>query len=153
MKNVRYILIVFTFYCNSLIAQNNPIIKLDLQAKSIVINNVCKALNKNYVFPEKAKLMSDYIQEQNGKGKYNSLTSPNELADKISKDIRLIYNDNHIRIEYDPQFEKDIIKFLSSKEGASKVSEADIAKDEKRNFYFKKLEILPSNIGYIEFNG
>lgn len=81
MKNITYFIIAFSFSCNTLIAQNNPIIKLDLQTKNSVIDNICKALNKNYVFPDKAKLMSDFIKEQNTKGKYDLLTNPNELAD------------------------------------------------------------------------
>ena len=72
---------------------------------------------------------------------------------RYCKDIRSIYNDAHTRIEYDPQLEKEILQFLSSKEAAVKLSEAGIAKAEKINFYFKKLEILPSNIGYIELTG
>ena len=153
MKNITYLIIAFTFSFNTLIGQNNPIIKLDWQIKNIVIDNICKALNKNYVLPDKAKLMSVFIKEQNKKGKYDLLANPNELASQVFKDIRSVYNDNHIRIAYDPQLEKDIINSLSSKKGASKVTDANIAKDEKMNFYFKKLEILPSNIGYIEFNG
>ena len=153
MKNITYYIIAFTFSCNTLIAQNNPIIKLDFQTKNSIIDNICKALNKNYVFPDKAKLMSDFIKEQNKKGKYDLVTNPNELASQVFKDIRSVYNDNHIQIKYDPQLEQDILKFLNSKKGASKVSDADIAKDEKINSYFKKIEILPSNVGYIEFNG
>ncbi|MDQ6755990.1 MAG: S41 family peptidase [Bacteroidota bacterium] len=152
MKNITCLLIAFTF-SYSLIAQNNPEIKLELPTKNKVIDNICKALNKNYVYPDKAKLMCDYINEQNIIGKYNSITNANELANQVLKHIRSVYNDTHLRIEYDPQLEKEILKFLSSKKDAIKISEADIAKEEKMNFYFKKLEILPSNIGYIEFNG
>ena len=153
MKNIICFLIASFISCDLLMAQSNPEIKLDLQTRNVIIENICKALNKNYVFPEKAKLMSDYIKEQNEKGKYNSITNPNELASQVFKDIRSVNNDTHLRIVYDPRLEEDILKFLSSKKGSDKVSEADIAKDEKINFYFKKIEILPSNIGYIEFNG
>ena len=135
MKNITYLIIAFTFSFNTLIGQNNPIIKLDWQIKNIVIDNICKALNKNYVLPDKAKLMSDFIKEQNKKGKYDLLANPNELASQVFKDIRSVYDDNHIRIAYDPQLEKDIINSLSSKKGASNVSDANIAKD-KNEFLF-----------------
>lgn len=28
---------------------------------------------------------------------------------------------------------------------------SDILKEDKQNFYFKRVEVLPSNIGYLEF--
>ena len=135
MKNITYLIIAFTFSFNTLIGQNNPIIKLDIQFRNSVIDNIYKVLNKNYVFPDKAKLMSDFIKEQNKKGKYDLLANPNELASQVFKDIRSVYDDNHIRIAYDPQLEKDIINSLSSKKGASNVSDANIAKD-KNEFLF-----------------
>lgn len=150
----KIILLVISASCSlSLFGQIQSTPQLDKTTRNIVLNNICNAINNYYVFPDTAKLMCNYINRQNEKGEYDLLTNPNDFANKLVKDIRSVYDDAHLRIEYNPQLEADILKFLSSKEGASKVSDADIAKDEKVNFYFKKIEILPSNIGYIELNG
>lgn len=148
MKQI--ILIIFlSCYSLSLFSQNQQAPQLDEKTKSIVYN----ALNNYYVFPDTANSMCNYIKQQNEKGKYDMLTNPNDFAGQIVKDMRSVYNDIHLRIEYNSQLEKELLKFLSSKQSANKVTEMDIVKDEKQNFYFKKLEILPSNIGFIEFTG
>jgi hypothetical protein len=146
-------LIASFFSWNSITAQDHPAPKIDVLARNNVIENICEAFTKNYVFPDKAKLICTYIKEQNVEKQYDSLSDPNAFANQLFRDIRSLSNDKHIRIEYDPQLEKDILAYTSSQKEAVRISAADIARDEKKNFYFKKLEILPSNIGYIEFTG
>lgn len=123
------------------------------EVKDLVIANLCRALDENYVFPEKAGLVADYINLSNRDNKYDSINSQNEFARQLSKEIRAINSDIHIRIIYDQELERDILMFLSSSQNANTISEADIAEDEAKNFHFKKVEILPANIGYIELNG
>ncbi|HEV7781319.1 MAG TPA: S41 family peptidase [Chitinophagaceae bacterium] len=153
MRNRMCFLIASFFSWNSITAQDHPAPKIDVLARNNVIENICEAFTKNYVFPDKAKLICTYIKEQNVEKQYDSLSDPNAFANQLFRDIRSLSNDKHIRIEYDPQLEKDILAYTSSQKEAVRISAADIARDEKKNFYFKKLEILPSNIGYIEFTG
>lgn len=134
-----------------LFAQNKQPSQIDANTRKAVLQSICNAINSYYVFPDRAKSMADYIKKQSEAGRYDSLNNPSDFANQVVKDIRSVFNDRHLRVEYNPELEKDIIKFISSKRGADQVSEADIAKDRKTNFYFKKIEILPSNIGYIEF--
>lgn len=151
MKVKFKILLAFLLTGIAAFSQTKP--QIDPAFRKNILRSTGDALNNYYVFPEKGKATSGYINEQYEKGRYDSLNDPKALAGQLTRDIRSVHNDNHIRIEYDPGLEKDILKFLSSKTSAQKVSEADLAKDEQRNFYFKKAEILPSNIGYVEFTG
>jgi hypothetical protein len=153
MKNIICLLITCTICCNCLLAQINAASTMNAQTKNTIIDNLCKLLNKNYVFPDKAKLISDYLYEKSRKGKYETINDPNELANQLLRDIRSVNKDDHLRIEYDPSLEKNVLTFLSSKAGANKVAAEDLLRDEKNNFHFKKIEILPSNIGYITLNG
>lgn len=150
MKKI-FFAIIFMLCGQLLFAQNKQPPPIDGNTRKAVLQSICNAINSYYVFPDRAKSMSDYIKKQSEAGKYDSLNNPSDFANEVVKDIRSVFNDKHLRIEYDPELEKDIIKFISSKRGADQVSEADIAQDRKKNFYFKKIEILPSNIGYIEF--
>ncbi len=154
MKNKAAVLVfflLFPIFSIHLFGQNTK--NLDLQTKNIVIENTCKCLNQNYVFPDKANLIIDFIKQQNQNGAYDTCRTPNELTRQINKDIRSIYNDKHLRIDYDVDLEKDIKAFISSKKSANEIIKEDIEKDKKKNFHFRKVEILPSNIGYLQLNG
>ena len=131
-----------------LCAQN---IKFDKATIKQVIYSIDSIIQRNYVYPDKALSIVNFLNKEYKKGKYQNLTNPQDFADKINTDIHFIQDDKHLRIEYNPSLENNIIKFNSSESNKNKINEADIAKEKSQNFYFRKLEILPSNIGYLEF--
>lgn len=145
----KYLFLGFTLLTNLTFGQG----ELSDTTKELIILNICESLKDNYVFPEIAKTLSDSIKSYNQNGKYASVKDYNEFASILTKDIRKINNDKHIRILYDLDLENEIIKFISSSKEAKIVSEIEISKEKSKNFHFKKIEVLPSNIGYIELNG
>ncbi|WP_343660826.1 S41 family peptidase [Chryseobacterium sp.] len=148
-KNI--VICLFIFYGQFLFAQHNESPKIDSLEKTEVLKSICNSLSNYYVFPDKAKVMFDFLKQQNEGNIFSSITNPNQFANEIQKILRSVSKDNHLRIEYNPRLEKDILKFLADKKSSAEILAYDIKKDEKKNFYFKKVEILPSNIGYIEF--
>jgi retinol-binding protein 3 len=121
--------------------------------KKAVVESACSSIDKYYVFPEKAKVITDYLRNQNKANKFNSKLSPDAFANQIMKEIRSVHLDRHLRIQFEPELEADIIKFNSSKKGEGEILEKDVLKDKVKNFDFRKIEILPANVGYIEFTG
>lgn len=118
-----------------------------------VLENICSTIDNYYVFPEKAKVISDHLRKQNKARKYNSKLTPEAFVNQIMGDIRSVHVDRHLRIVFDPELESDIIKFNSSSKGQLDIAEKDILLEKAKNFNFRKLEVLPANIGYIEFTG
>ena len=151
MRQKTILTVLMFFVGQFLFAQNNQLPKIDSLVKTKVVTSICNLLTSNYVFPDKAKIMSDFLKQQNQRNTFSPITNPNQFANEIQKKLRSVNEDNHLRIEYNPQLEKDILKFLATKKGATAILTDDIKKDERKNFYFKKVEILPLNIGYIEF--
>ena len=103
----------FLFF--TIFAQNQKPLAITDSVRNAVLKNIYHALGSYYVYPDKASLMVAYLKEQDEKGSYRSFGNPNEFAARVARDLRLVYNDKHLRIEYNPSLEKDILKFLASK--------------------------------------
>jgi retinol-binding protein 3 len=128
------------------IAQNN---RKDYINIKTLIDSLNKILNNNYVFPEKAKSISIYLQAQLKRNVYNALqNNPDKLAEQINTDINSIHRDPHLQICYDPGFVQ---------QDKRKPSEEEIKLIKKfwkeNNYSFKKLETLTGNIGYFSLDG
>lgn len=125
---------------------------LNSYAKSEAIENITKLLNDNYVFPDKAEEMGNFISTKLKNNEYNSINDSRAFAEQLTKDLRSISNDKHLGVMYSPEDAAEVKKNAAS----NKNDEADaqsIAKMKYENFGFKKVERLGGNIGYIDFRG
>jgi hypothetical protein len=121
--------------------------KPDSQIRAAVVDSLSEALSKYYVYPEKAAILDSFLNKQAAAGNYDTLSNPNAFAYAMVKDIRKLVKDQHLVVRYDPQLEKRIVEFNK----APSTIKSDVTADLKKNFFFKKAEILPGNIGYIVF--
>ena len=115
--------------------------------KEQLVDSLSKALNQTYVYPDKAQMMGNYIRQQHKKGLYDSITSPRQFADLVTKDIRSIQRNNHLAVRYDPDLEKRIRAFVATNEK----DKSEAQREKSENFFFRKVEILKGNIGYVVF--
>ena len=106
MKHRKCIL-VFMLWGQIAFGQSQP--QIDSKTQNEVLQSITHALGRYYVFSDKAKMMADFLNQQNKANKYSALTNPTGFANQIVKDIRSIYKDRHLRIEYDPALEADIL--------------------------------------------
>ncbi len=149
MKNLLKLLSLFIvlFFSNSCIAQ---VTQKGIHSKSLdikaLIDSLTKSIEKHYIFPEKAVQMNKYLREQYKKGVYDSIKEPNLLAYQLIEDIRKVCYDSHFNIFY-----QDLVPNENLKEQDDAIKQQK-AYEIESNFKFKKLEILPGNIGYIQFN-
>lgn len=122
--------------------------KIDSDIQKEVINNICNNL-KNYIFPEKAKLMIDDLREKEKNKKYANLLNPNEFASQLTSDLQKICKDKHVNVRYSseklPPDQPD--------ESPREIPAGYIEFLAKKNFGFEKVEILDGNVGYIKLNG
>lgn len=146
LKNY-YIIFLLSFGAPNLCSgQNNIKSTIDIQT---LVDSLNISLIENYVFPEKADNIIKYLQVQIKKGAYGlHLSTPQKLAEKIQSDINQIYHDPHLAIRYNLNFKAH---------ENTKPSEEDIKRSQillkEQNYLFKKVDILPGNIGYLPFNG
>lgn len=139
---------LFTF---GLQAQDNGA-KMTSKEIKLLVDSLSLALKRWYIYPEKAELISKTIGSKYKSGAYDKMANRRELADMIHTDIQKVHHDGHMRVMYFPDFEKRLLTVLP--DSLQKREEENDLKDKQaRNFYFVKTEILPSDIGYIRWDG
>ena len=115
-----------------------------------LIDSIAISLNRHYIFPEEAHRMSAYLQDRAQKKAYAFLAErPKELVKQLQTDLYAVHADPHLFVEYNPQFA------TTTSEGLPSAEEMRQAKTywKANNYLFKKVEILPGNIGYFPFTG
>jgi hypothetical protein len=116
-----------------------------------VVDSLTKAIAAQYFFTDRIAGITAAYQQNKANGEYRSITDPNQLADKLTADFQAANRDLHFQVMYNPQVENNIAKnnAESDKESCGFV---DPDADRQNNYGFKKVEILPGNIGYIRFD-
>ena len=156
IKKTEFAVIVLIFsllfaFCRIGYSQEGEI-RIDANEKNIVVDSIAKFMKDKYVFPDKGKEMGDLISENLKEGKYDDITNPREFAEKLSEDLLSISNDRHIGVMYMPE-RIALIKKAEEDENNKELEKMEKRSGEFNNFYFKEIEILPGNVGYLKFNG
>jgi C-terminal processing protease CtpA/Prc len=126
-----------------------PDMAIDAATRTQVVNAVLKELNDRYVFPEVAKQMEANMRQKLAAKEYDSVTSAEEFAKKLTEDLQSVSKDKHLRVRYSAQ----TIPVRQRDNEPSAEERAQFENNMKRiNFAFEKVERLPGNIGYIKFN-
>lgn len=113
----------------------------------MLLDSLNKVLNNHYVFPDKARSISIYLQSQLKDKVYtHEFQNPQKLAEQIQTDITKIHRYPHMGIEYNPGFH--VQQYTKPSE-----EEVNLIKKywKENNYAFTKVEILPGNIGYFPF--
>ena len=130
-------------------AARQPDMTIDAATKTQVIDAILKELNDRYVFPEVAKQIETSIRQKVAGKEYDSITSAEEFAKKLTDDLQAVSKDKHMRVRYSAQ----PIPVRKQAGEPSAEERAEFENNMRRiNFAFEKVERLPGNIGYIKFN-
>jgi Peptidase family S41/N-terminal domain of Peptidase_S41 in eukaryotic IRBP len=120
---------------------------VDTVTRNQVIDSVISNLDESYVSGELAEKMADALRARQKKGEYNSINEGDAFAEKLTKDLREVSHDKHLRVDFSP---------VPRPKPPEEPDAADVARFHKQmlqlNCGFKKVEILPGNIGYLKFD-
>lgn len=148
--------IILLFLCIILAAkfsfsqQETQNFNFDQKLKQQTVKKISSLLNDNYVFPETAKKMDEYIKSRLNAGAYDTINDPMMFADILTQDLQSVSNDKHIRVRFSPEDAKRLIE--QEKNGNDPEDEKHWNEQmKKENYGFKKVERLPGNIGYVDF--
>ena len=117
---------------------------IDADIRQKAVEDLASKINENYVFPDKGTAISDLLTEKLNSGQYDALNDAVALAEQLTKDIRSVNNDLHLRVRFEPRLLEGPPP-ADGEEGS--LNDFWMRRD---NFGFKAIEILPGNIGYID---
>ena len=119
--------------------------------KAAAVDSVSWALNKTYVFEDVAKEMERHIRRKLKKGDYDDLETVQEFARQLTEDMREISSDRHLGVQF--MSDELLEEYQQGDEDPDVAHQLAFERGRKRNFEFKKLEILDGNVGYFKLNG
>lgn len=127
-----------------------PDMTLDAATKAQVVDAVLKQMNDRYVFPEVAKQMETSVRGRLSAKEYDSITSAEAFAQKLTEDLRAVSRDKHIVVRY--RAEKIPVRVRQEEPTAEEKTRYE-RQLKSNNHAFVKVEVMQGNIGYIDLRG
>lgn len=128
----------------------SPLAPVNRETRTAVVDSVTATLNKSYVFEDVAKKMEKELRRKLKRGEYDAITNVQEFAQKLTEDLQGVSHDQHLRVSYaGPEM---LAQLAQTKEDPAVARERQLRELKKRNFGFKKVEILDGNVGYLRFD-
>ena len=140
--------IVKTFSVRALPPGVKPVIvTVDAAMRKQVVDGINADLDEYYINLPLAKQMGAALTSHLKAGDYDKITDGDALSAQLTKDMRAVSHDKHLRVDFAPfkippphaPTAEDLARFHQQMDEV--------------NCAFKKVEILPGNIGYVKFDG
>jgi hypothetical protein len=112
-----------------------------------ILTWICETLSARYVEPEVARAMVDEVRARAAAGAYDALDAADGYLLALEQDLRAASNDKHLGLWLE--------RLEDVKEGDTDYTPADPTYVEhlrRTNYGFRKVEVLPGNIGYIRID-
>jgi hypothetical protein len=113
--------------------------RLSPDERSAMVEAAAEAVAQGYVYPELGRKMAAALRAKLAAGGYDRFDEDLALAQCLTEEMREISHDRHLAVRPGPP----------NTDGHDGPGMRDMAGD---NFAFRKVELLPGNIGYIRFD-
>ena len=147
LKNLNLLIVLIIVSTNFVSAQRTGI---DEKFRAETIDSLLRLLKDKYAYPEMALKMEQEINARSKRGEYDSISDGVKLAEKITADLRAVFDDKHLKLSYSAE----PISVNSAKAGAPSAAEIERArrKQTREHFGAQRIEILKGNVGLIQLN-
>ncbi len=137
--------------CSTLLAQVGPPpdVPADAAKRAEIIDSVCAALNKTYVFPDVAQEMDEFVRAQMADGAYDDLETVQAFAQALTRDLRSISHDGHLGVVY---VSPAMVASMSAERDQEEAERERRENAARSNFNFRRVELLEGNVGYLRFD-
>lgn len=123
------------------------IVNVDAGLRKQVVDGINADLDEYYIDLPLARQMESALSAHLNAGDYDKITDGAEFASRLTDDLYAVSHDKHLRVDFapfkipppHPPTAEDEVRFQHQMQ--------------EQNCLFRKVEILPGNIGYIKFDG
>ncbi len=119
--------------------------------QTAIIDSVTAALNEVYVFPDVAKEMEKLLRRKLRAGDYEKTDNMTTFTSTLTEDLREVSKDRHLGVRFVD--DQTLAQAAEEDVDPSEFERRRWAEYKQNNFQFKKIEVLPGNIGYLRFDG
>jgi retinol-binding protein 3 len=147
----RMLILCFLTLSLFLKAQNQPA-PLSKDEIKETIDSISSILEREYVFADIGKKISEHLQGKAKNGEYDKVSDPHEFAQTLTEDVRFVNNDKHLRVNFAPEMIAERNNVVS-KEDSLAFAARQRKYGQSRNHGFKEVKILDGNIGYLNLEG
>ncbi len=150
MKNLLHLVIVVLLVASVNAPARAQQREINEKLRAETIDSLLRLLKDKYAYPEMALKMEQEINAKSKRGEYDSISDGVKLAEKITADLRAVFDDKHLKLSYSA----DPISVNSGKAGAPSAAEIERArrKQTREHFGAQRIEILKGNVGLIQLN-
>lgn len=114
--------------------------------RAALLDTTGRVILRLYVLPDTAALMAAHLAAQRAAGRFDSAATPGALAAAVTRTLREVHRDLHLRVVYDPP------EAARMADTTRREARDTRARDRRTNYQFREARILPGNIGYLEFH-
>jgi hypothetical protein len=83
--------------------EERALVTVDEVKRRRLLDGIARELEAHYVHPEVGKRMIAAIREQSAKGQYDAITTAPQLAQRLTRDLRSVSRDGHLRVMFEGQ--------------------------------------------------
>lgn len=143
--------------------QPQPVVQppnpLTPEIRSEVVDTIAAQLARYYAVADTGQLIADHLRRRLKSGAYDRITNPQLFAEALSTDMKAVNGDRHLSVGIQqpgmPMMPMGVERLpplpVAGQPPAG--SPGQLATARRSNFHIGRVEVLPGNVGYIEFRG
>jgi hypothetical protein len=127
----------------------DDVVRCDAAMRAEIIDSVSTALLQTYIFLDVAQEMEEHLRQRLRDGAYDDVTTVPQFTEMLTQDLQSLSRDRHLLVGYVPP---QMMARITSEEDAEDVERERAEALARSNYNFKKIEIMPGNVGYLRFD-
>lgn len=149
----RFLLLLLTVLgiFSGLLADASPAAApLNARTKSQIVKTLAREVAGQHAVPDTGTRTAKFLLMRLLSGAYEEIADGSAFASQLGQDMRSASSDKHLQVFYSPTPQQWIPTPPSTPEEQKERREKERQSGSADNFGFKRAELLPANVGYLE---